>query len=100
MNPTSALSFVLCMICTCNASAPREFAYTAHSVCAKKKEYNGIFCSGLLGERIQGCRDKREEIHLLKTNKQTNKKTITKTKNRKRAGNEIQRYVTLRGTGS
>ena len=37
MNPTSALSFVLCMICTCNASAPREFAYTAHSVCAKKK---------------------------------------------------------------
>ena len=50
----------------------------------KKNEYNGIFCSGLLGERIQGCGDKREEIHLLKTNKQTNKKTITKTKNRKK----------------
>ena len=64
VNPTFAMSFVLCTICTCNASAPCKFACTARAVCAKKtkklqkqglheaqpkiqfKEYYGIFHSG------------------------------------------------------
>ena len=73
VNPTSQISLGLCMICTCNASAPHNFAYTAHiqfvqnkqtNKLQKKsfheeppkwqsKEYYGIFCSGQLGERIQ-----------------------------------------------
>ena len=30
VNPTSEISLGLCMICTCNASAPHNFAYTTH----------------------------------------------------------------------
>lgn len=37
VNPTFEISFLLCKVCMCNASAPCKFAYTAHAVCAKKK---------------------------------------------------------------
>ena len=39
VNPTFAISFVLCTIYTCNASAPCKFAYTTCAVCAKNKKY-------------------------------------------------------------
>ena len=39
VNPTFEISFLLCKVCMCNASAPCKFAYTAHAVCAKKKNY-------------------------------------------------------------
>ena len=40
VHPTFAMSFVLCTICTCNASAPCKFACTARAVCAKKTQKN------------------------------------------------------------
>ena len=39
VNPTFEISFVLCTICTCNASAPFKFAYSSCAVCAKNKKY-------------------------------------------------------------
>ena len=38
VSQTFAMSFVLCTICTRNASAPCKFAYTACAVCAKKQK--------------------------------------------------------------
>ena len=39
VNETFEISFVLCTICTCNASAPCKFAFTACAVSAKNKKY-------------------------------------------------------------
>ena len=38
VNLTSEISLGLCMICTCNASAPHNFAYTAHIQFVQNKE--------------------------------------------------------------
>ena len=39
VNPTFAMSFVLCTICTCNASAPCKFVLHVQFVQKKQKNY-------------------------------------------------------------
>ena len=39
VNPTFSIPFILCTICTCNASASRKFAYTARTVRTNNKKY-------------------------------------------------------------